>query len=205
MPKAPSSSSKPAPVDKRALILDAAVKAFASKGFHGTRVADIAKEADIAYGLIYHYFKNKEEILNSIFHEKWAVFLAILRNIDQDNRELRDKLTAIAGFFFDSYRQLPELMEVLVLEIIHSSRFLEKDNLEQFREAFRMMEGIFQREKERGAVVAEVDPRVASYLFLGSIETMLTAKMLDTIDVQADLGAMKQRLVDQFLFGISRR
>jgi AcrR family transcriptional regulator len=201
---AKKSKTKVLPVDKRELILSAAVKAFAEKGFHGTRVADIAKEADIAYGLIYHYFKNKEEILNSIFHEKWGVFLAILRNIDQDKRDLREKLIAIATFFFDSYYQLPDLMEVLVLEIVHSSRFVEKENLLQFREAFTTMEGIFAREKERGTLKPEIDPRVASFLFLGSIETMLTAKILEHIGGQADLNSFKHRLVDQFLFGISR-
>jgi AcrR family transcriptional regulator len=192
-------------IDKRRLILEAAVKTFAEKGFHGTRVADIAKEADIAYGLIYHYFKNKEEILNSIFHDKWGVFLAILRSIDQDNRDLRAKLLAIAGFFFDSYRHLPHLMEVLIMEIIHSSRFLEKENLGQFREAFVIMEGIFRREQERGTVAAAVNPRVASFLFLGSIETMLTMKILDTFHGDADLESLKETLVTQFLFGISRR
>lgn len=192
-------------VDKRRRILEAAVKTFAEKGFHGTRVADIAKEADIAYGLIYHYFKNKEEILNSIFHDKWGFFLAILRSIDQDNRDLRAKLLAIAGFFFDSYRHLPHLMEVLVMEIIHSSRFLEKENLAQFREAFVIMEGIFRREQERGTVAPNVNPRVASFLFLGSIETMLTAKILDTFQGDADLDSLKETLVSQFLFGITRR
>lgn len=198
-------SSRTATIDKRDLILGAAVKAFAQKGFHGTRVADIAQEAGIAYGLIYHYFKNKEEILNSIFHDKWGIFLAILKSIDQDNRDLRAKLLAIAGFFFDSYRQLPHLMEVLVLEIIHSSRFLEDENLDQFREAFVMMETIFRREQERGIVSESVNPRVASFLFLGSIETMLTAKILDTITGTTDLDALKAALVDQFLYGITRR
>ena len=58
--------------DKRALILDAAIKVFARKGYHGSRVSDIAREADIAYGLVYHYFTNKEEILRTIFEERWS-------------------------------------------------------------------------------------------------------------------------------------
>lgn len=188
--------------DKRARILEAAVKTFASKGFHGTRVSDIAKEAGIAYGLIYHYFKNKEEILNALFQEKWKIFLAILRNIDQGQRDFREKLNAIAAFFFDSYLQFPDLMEVLVLEIVHSSRLLEKANLEAFREAFRIMEGIFHRAKEQGVVRADVDPLVASFLLLGSIETILTARILATIDT-GSLHALKTRLVDQFLHGIA--
>ena len=196
-------TTKVAAVDKHDLILRAAVKTFAEKGFHGTRVADIAAEAGIAYGLIYHYFKNKEQILNSIFQDKWSVFLAILRSIDHDNRDLRSKLMAIAGFFFDSYRNLPHLMDVLVLEIIHSSRFLESENLEAFREAFVIMENIFKREQERGNMPRDMDPRVAAYLFLGSIETILTAKILNTPSL--DLNTMRGHLVDQFLYGITRK
>jgi TetR/AcrR family transcriptional regulator, fatty acid metabolism regulator protein len=189
-------------IDKRALILEAAVKTFADKGFHGTRVSDIAQEAGIAYGLIYHYFKNKEEILNAIFREKWDIFLQILRSIDRDNRDLRSKLQAIAGFFFDSYRQLPELMEVLVLEILHSSRFLEDKNLEAFQEAFHIMDAIFRQGQEQGTVAGDVDPRVASLIFLGSIETTLTGRILNTISA-AYLVELRVKLVDQFLYGIT--
>ena len=189
-------------VDKRQLILEAAVKTFAQKGFHGTRVADIAREAGIAYGLIYHYFKNKDEILNAIFQEKWNLFLAILRSIDQDNRDLRSKLLAITNFFFESYSHLPDLMEVLVIEILHSSRFLEDKNLEAFQQAFVVMEGIFQRAKQTATIGQDVDSRVAAYLFLGSIETILTARILNTI-APTYFTDLKTKLVDQFLHGIS--
>ena len=64
--------------DKRALILDAAIKVFARKGYHGCRISDIAREADIAYGLVYHYFTNKEEILRTIFEERWSGFLELV-------------------------------------------------------------------------------------------------------------------------------
>lgn len=59
-------------LDKRRLIVDAAIKVFAEKGYHGTRISDIAHHAEIAYGLVYHYFKNKEEILDTIFLERWG-------------------------------------------------------------------------------------------------------------------------------------
>ena len=196
--------AKNAHIDKRELILKAAVKTFAHKGFHGTRVSDIAAEAGIAYGLIYHYFKNKEEILNAIFHDKWSLFLAILRNIDRDNSDLRTKLLAIATFFIDSYRQVPDLMEVLVLEIIHSSRFLEDKNLDAFRESFRIMEGIFERAQDEGTLRKTMDARVSSFLFLGSVETILTARILDIVTPDY-LAELKSSLVDQFLYGISER
>ena len=61
--------------DKRRIILDAAVVAFATRGFHACRVSDIADEANVAYGLVYHYFRSKDEVLDTLFLERWNVLL----------------------------------------------------------------------------------------------------------------------------------
>jgi len=78
--------------DKRARILDAAITVFARSGYHGARVSDIAREAGIAYGLVYHYFRNKEEILASAFEERWGDFLAVVDAIAQGGQPARQKL-----------------------------------------------------------------------------------------------------------------
>ena len=74
----------PAAVDKRRLILDAAIRVFARQGFHACRVSDIADEAGVAYGLVYHYFGSKEEILNTLFTERWQVMLDAIAEIDDE-------------------------------------------------------------------------------------------------------------------------
>src|SRR5438105_9248175 len=99
--------------DKRRVILDAAVRVFARQGFHACRVSDIADEAGVAYGLVYHYFSSKEEILDTLFLERWDVMLAAIAEADASERSPRDKLHAIAGFIVDSYRYEPELMKVI--------------------------------------------------------------------------------------------
>ena len=68
--------AKPAPPDKRRMILDAAVVAFAERGFHACRVSDIADEANVAYGLVYHYFRSKDEVLDTLFTERWDILLS---------------------------------------------------------------------------------------------------------------------------------
>ena len=68
--------------DKRRLILDAAVRVFARQGFHACRVSDIADEAGVAYGLVYHYFDSKDEVLDTIFLERWNVMLDLIREVD---------------------------------------------------------------------------------------------------------------------------
>ena len=84
-------------VDKRRMILDAAVRVFARQGFHTCRVSDIADEAGVAYGLVYHYFSSKEEILDTLFLERWDVMLAAIAEVDASARSPREKLHAIAG------------------------------------------------------------------------------------------------------------
>src|SRR3954467_4760300 len=92
------------PVDKRRQILDGAVRVFARQGFHSTRVSDIADEAGVAYGLVYHYFKSKDEVLNELFSERWSLLLAAIGEADAGGGTPREKLGAVAGFIIDSYR-----------------------------------------------------------------------------------------------------
>ena len=68
--------------DKRRLILDAAVHVFARNGFHASRVADIAEEAGIAHGLLYHYFRSKDEVLECVFKETWSEIVAAVRRVE---------------------------------------------------------------------------------------------------------------------------
>jgi AcrR family transcriptional regulator len=115
--------------DKRQLILDAAIKIFARTGYHGARVSDIAREAGIAYGLVYHYFKNKEQILDTIFEEQWSGFLETLETIAAGSGQTEDKLNAIARLILEAYRVRSDWVKVLVFEIQRSPRFSNPDQI----------------------------------------------------------------------------
>ena len=78
--------------EKRRLILDAAVRVFARKGFHTCRVGDIAEEAGVAHGLLYHYFSSKDEVLETIFRETWAELLAAIREVEETEPQPREQL-----------------------------------------------------------------------------------------------------------------
>src|SRR3979409_799141 len=106
-----------AAAEKRRLILDAAVRVFARQGFHTCRVSDIADEARVAYGLVYHYFSSKDQILDTLFLERWDVMLEAIAEADRTERSPRDKLYAIAAFIIDSYRHDPDLMKVIIVEV----------------------------------------------------------------------------------------
>ena len=89
-----------AAADRRRQILDAAVRVFARQGFHTCRVADIADEAGVAYGLVYHYFRSKEEVLDTLFTERWDILLQVIRDTDAEDWPARDKLRAIENQVF---------------------------------------------------------------------------------------------------------
>jgi TetR/AcrR family fatty acid metabolism transcriptional regulator len=190
--------------EKRRSILRSATIVFAQKGYSGTRVGDIAREAGIAYGLIYHYFDNKEDILNSLFQETWSLTLKVLEGIHADGGSLRQKLRRIAGFFLEAWSLRPELVEVVVLEVIRSPKFLEAANLEAFQKTFLLLERVISA--HRDDLRAGTDPRMAAVLFMGSLEILLTgfvAREFLSEGFTTERGA--DAVVDTFLYGIAER
>jgi len=177
--------------DKRALILDAAIKVFATHGFHGSRVSDIAQEAGIAYGLVYHYFKNKDEILATIFEERWSGFLDAVEGIRKSAGSTRDKLVSVAALILNAYRIRPDWVKVLVLEIQRSSRFQEPGQIRAVADLFEGMERILREGQERGELRREVDPRLACTMFIGALELIITSLVLGVSRIEGDEEAQR--------------
>src|ERR671915_101144 len=121
--------------EKRRLLLDAAVRVFARKGYHAARVGDIAKEAGVAYGLLYHYFRSKDEILETIFRETWGVMLATVRSVEDAGGPAREQVRRVASIVLRSYSRDPDLVRVLVREVTRSPH-LQKE-VEEVGQAIR--------------------------------------------------------------------
>jgi TetR/AcrR family fatty acid metabolism transcriptional regulator len=160
--------------DKRRLILDAAVRVFARQGFHACRVADIADEAGVAYGLVYHYFASKDEILDTLFLERWNVMLETIREVDSEAIPVREKLEAIASFIVDSYRHDPDLMKVIIVEVTRAANSFGQTHLGQIREAYELIGEIVVKAQAEGVFRPEIDAQFAAMAFYGAIEQMLT-------------------------------
>src|ERR1700760_2187640 len=122
--------------NKRRLILDAAVRVFARQGFHACRVSDIADEAGVAYGLVYHYFGSKDEVLDTLFLERWDILLEAIAGVADRRGAPRDKLHAVAGFIVDSYRHDPDLMKVIIVEVTRAANSFGARHIGKIREAF---------------------------------------------------------------------
>jgi AcrR family transcriptional regulator len=175
-------ASKAPPIDKRRQILDAAVRVFARQGFHSTRVADIADEAGVAYGLVYHYFKSKDEVLNELFSERWSLLLAAIEEADSSaNLTPRAKLEAAAGFIVDSYRYDPELMKVIIVEVTRAANSFGRTHLAEIRRAYDSIAKIVAEGQEQGVFRRDVDPNFASMSFYGAIEQLLSGWIFELI------------------------
>jgi AcrR family transcriptional regulator len=177
-----ATASRSAAVDKRRLILDAAIRVFARRGFNHCRVSDVADEAGVAYGLVYHYFDSKEEILNTLFCERWQIMLDAIAEIDA-RRELgaREKLQTVANFIIDSYRHEPELMKVIIVEVTRSAHSFGRLHLETISEAYAGIARIVEAAREEGSFRADIPAEFAAMCFYGAIEQLLTAWIFEIV------------------------
>lgn len=166
--------------DKRRLILDAAVRVFARKGYHTCRVGDIAEEAGVAHGLLYHYFRSKEELLETIFRETWRELLDAVQSVEETDETARERLAGIAKILLRSWRRDPDLVRVLVREVTRSSHLQER--IEEIDAAFAGLERIIARGQEEGEFRADLDPRMAAYVFYGALEEILTGWVLGQLE-----------------------
>jgi TetR/AcrR family fatty acid metabolism transcriptional regulator len=170
-----------AAVDKRRLILDAAVRVFARRGFHHCRVSDVADEAGVAYGLVYHYFDSKEEILNTLFLERWQIMLDTIAEIDRRPLSGRDKLAAVAGFVIDSYRHDPDLMKVIIVEVTRSAHSFGRLHLDKIREAYGGIASIVEDAQADGSFKSGIPPQFAAMCFYGAIEQLLSGWIFEVL------------------------
>jgi AcrR family transcriptional regulator len=167
--------------DKRRLILDAAVRVFARQGFHACRVADIADEAGVAYGLVYHYFASKDEVLDTLFLERWNVMLELIREVDGQAIPVREKLEAIASFIIDSYRHDPDLMKVIIVEVTRAANSFGATHIATIREAYDSIGAMIAQAQAQRLFKQEIEPRFAAMAFYGAIEQLLTGWIFDLL------------------------
>ncbi len=174
-------ATRTAAVDKRRLILDAAVRVFARRGFHHCRVSDVADEAGVAYGLVYHYFSSKEEILNTLFLERWQIMLDAIAEIDSRAVPARDKLYAVAAFIIDSYRHDPDLMKVIIVEVTRAANSFGALHIDRIREAYEGIAAIVESAREEGSFKSGIPSEFAAMCFYGAIEQLLTGWIFEVL------------------------
>jgi TetR/AcrR family transcriptional regulator, fatty acid metabolism regulator protein len=193
-------ASRAASVDKRRLILDAAVRVFARRGFHHCRVSDVADEAGVAYGLVYHYFSSKEEILDTLFLERWQIMLDAIAEIDaRRDVTVREKLYEVASFIVDSYRYDPDLMKVIIVEVTRAANSFGRQHLEKIREAYEGIAHILEDDSFKSNVPAEF----GAMFFYGAIEQLLTGWIFGVLShSDEEYERSKELVVDTICAGL---
>jgi AcrR family transcriptional regulator len=188
--------------DKRRLLLDAAVRVFARKGYHSARVGDIAEEAGVAYGLLYHYFDSKEDVLRSVFRETWRELIETIKSVEGAGDPPREQLRKVAEILLRSWRRDPDLVRVLVLEVTRS-QYLPGE-MDEIVKSFAAIQEIVERGQADGSIRPDLDARLASYIFYGAVEELLTGWALGRLpDSDEDVARAEQTLVEIVTGGLA--
>ena len=193
-------------MDRRRQILDAAVRAFARRGYEATRVGDIAAEAGVAYGLVYHYFRSKEELLETIFRDTWTLMLATIREIEADAEAepVREQLRKVVALVLRTWNRDPDVVRVLVREVTRTPH-LQRE-VAEIQHAFDVLERIIARGQEAGEFRRVIDPRVAGWSLYGALEEILTGWVMGQLPgEQEDVARAEQTVVEVFCAGLETR
>ncbi|MCE3287418.1 MAG: TetR/AcrR family transcriptional regulator [Gaiellaceae bacterium] len=191
-----------APADKRTRILDAAIRVFAEHGYHGARVGDIAEDAGVAHGLLYHYFASKDDVLRTIFLENWGALIARFRAVEAADEPAPEKLEGIAKILLRTWRNDPALVTVMVREVARSQQL--QDRVDEVREAFAIVQRVIEEGQAAGDFRADLDPRLASWIFYGGLEEVLTGWVLGQLpDSEEDVGQAERVAVEIVFRGLA--
>jgi AcrR family transcriptional regulator len=188
--------------EKRRLILDAAVRVFARRGYHTCRVGDIAEEAGIAHGLLYHYFASKEEVLQTVFRENWTDLIAAFRRVEESDEAPLAQLEGIAKILLRTWRNDPDLVRVMVREVARSPQL--QGQVDEIREGFLVIQRVIERGQETGAFRRDLDARLASWFFYGGLEELLTGWVLGQLpDGVEDVARAERTVIDLVCGGLA--
>jgi TetR/AcrR family transcriptional regulator, fatty acid metabolism regulator protein len=166
----------PTRADKRQVLLDAAIRVFARKGYHAARIGDIAQEAGVAYGLLYHYFASKESVLETVFRDTWTAMLDAVNGIEAAGGPAREQVRRVAAVVLGSWKLNPDLVRVLVREVTRSPHL--QNEVGEIQQAMGALQRIVVQGQQSGEFRASLDPRLAAWILYGALEEVLTGWVL---------------------------
>jgi len=190
--------------ERQKTILRAAITVFSEKGYHGCRIADVAREAGGAYGLVYHYFKDKEALLQSVFEVGWGGFVARVREVAEAEAPIEEKVQRIVAVAFEAYRIDPRAVKVVLLEIARNPTVGSLNRQSAFIEVIQIAQRMFAQAQGKGELKPELEPLLCGAFLFGAIELGLTTFVLGFMDRDSEesLQRARQQLTDCFLDGV---
>ncbi|MBI4587732.1 MAG: TetR/AcrR family transcriptional regulator [Candidatus Rokubacteria bacterium] len=181
--------------DKHQQIIDAAVRVFARNGYYNSRVSDIAKEAGIASGTIYLYFKTKDEILVTLFREKMASFVAYLGEAIAREPDALAKLRRLIALHFQILEQNPDMAEVVQVELRQGHKFFRGASAAEVTAYFKLISSVLEEGVAAGLFRDDLPLKTVTKTLFGAMDQMATSwilgkrsyKLSETADAVADI------------------
>jgi TetR/AcrR family fatty acid metabolism transcriptional regulator len=181
------------------VILDAAVRVFARRGYHGSRVGDIATEAGVAHGLLYHYFASKDQVLETVFRDNFGELLERFRAVEASEEPAAEKLEGIAKILLRTWRNDPDLVTVMVREVARSPQL--QSQVDEVGEAFAILQRVIEQGQADGTFRRDVDARLASWIVYGGLEEVLTGWVLGQLPDGPEEVARAERTAIELALG----
>ena len=190
--------------DKARQILQAAVRVFARQGYESSRVGDIAREAGVAYGLVYHYFGSKEAVLEAVFRDQWGRLLTAMTLAVEKGATAPEQLALLVKIVLRAWREDPDLVRLVVREITRNPHV--QDELDEIGQAFALFERVVTRGQAEGTFRPDVDGRLAAWIVYGALEEVLTGWVLGQLpDDAASVEAAEREVAAALVGGLRAR
>ena len=173
--------------DKHQQIIDAAVRVFARNGYYNSRVSDIAREAGIASGTIYLYFRTKDEILVTLFREKMAAWVNYVREQIRGEADSVAKVRRLVALHFGVLERDPALAEVVQVELRQGHKFFRGASAHEISAYFELIASVLEEGQAAGVFRRDVAVKTAVKVLFGAMDQMATSWVL---------GKRKYRLSD---------
>src|SRR5438552_17649524 len=187
--------------DKRETLLRAAIRVFAHNGYFNSKVADIAREAGVADGTVYLYFKSKEEILHSIFNRGMEEAIADGHKQLEGISDAREKLRRIALLHLESLGADRDLAVVFQVELRGSTKFMEEFSAAGFAEYLALIRTTFEEGQRAGVFRRELNAKVVAKILFGALDEMATNWIISKRRYK--LEPMADVVLDIFLNGVA--
>jgi TetR/AcrR family fatty acid metabolism transcriptional regulator len=190
--------------DKRERILRAATKVFARKGFHATRVSEVAKSAGVADGTIYLYFKSKDDLLVSLFEDRVVLLLATLDRELQKRESFEGKLRCVLELQLGLLEGERDLAEVITVNLRQSTRMMKQYAAPKFMQYLDAIARVVEGGQKTGEFRADASPHLVARAVFGALDGVTMTWALGKADA-GGLSRAATQVADIFLRGLSAR
>jgi TetR/AcrR family transcriptional regulator, fatty acid metabolism regulator protein len=183
-------------------IIDAAIRVFARNGYYNSRVSDIAREAGIASGTIYLYFKTKDDILVTLFRVKMTEWVAQVRRQIASEPDAVAKIRRLVALHFSVLEKDPHLAEVVQVELRQGNKFFRGASAHEVSAYFDLIASILQEGIAAGQFVKDLPVKMAVKMLFGAMDQVATSWVLGKRAYQ--LSEAAEPVASIFLRGVCR-